>query len=275
MNRIKYQNGILYLFKMEIEWQKEILYKDLVKWEKRLEKETPFFKELLDSFNSKKLRILDVSCGTGFHLVMFAKWGYQGVGIDISEKNIEEAIKLAKNNNVDNKTDFIIGDILEIEKQLKDESFDFILFIGNTFSIFSAEERKSLLNQLIVLLNKGGKILIQAVNYLSHQEEKEWFYNPNIQRDRNGSLIFYNRIMEWKEPYDKITMYVHKIQQNTEDLEEFRLQTKRTEFYVPKKKDLEYLHSNEEFKISFFGDYKKSVFKEDKSNDIVILVEKN
>ncbi len=260
---------------MEIEWEKEILYKDLVNWDNRLQKEAPFFKELLDSFNSKDVKILDVSCGTGFHLVMFSKWGFSGVGIDISEKNINEAIELAKKSKAEKKIDFIVGNILEINKKLKGDRFDFILFIGNTFSIFSTEERKSLLDQLIELLNTDGKILIQAVNYLSHQEDKEWFYNPNIQRDKDGALVFHNRIMEWKEVNNKITMYVHKIQQDSKHHEEFELQTKTTEFYVPKMKDFDYLQDIENLKISFFGDYNKTKFIEKRSNDIVILIERN
>ena len=260
---------------MEIEWQKEILYKDLVKWEKRLEKEAPFFKKLLENFSSKDVKILDVSCGTGFHLVMFAKWGFSGVGIDISEKNIEEARILSKNNNVDEELKFIIGDILEIQKEIQSESFDLIILIGNTFSIFSDEERKAILNQLLGLLNKEGKLLIQAVNYLSHQEDGEWFYNPNIQRDKNGMLVFHNRVMEWKEPHNKITMYVHKIQQDIEDAESFEIQTKRTEFFVTKKEDFNYLKNNENLTIAFYGDYSESDFVEKESNDIVILIEKN
>ena len=260
---------------MEIEWQKEILYKDLVKWESRLKKEAPFFKEILNGLKSEDIKILDVSCGTGFHLVMFAKWGFRGVGIDISEKNIVEAIKLANKNNIEKEIDFIVGDILEIDKKLKEDSFDFILLIGNTFSIFSLEERTSLLNQILGLLNKGGKALIQSVNYLSHQEEKEWFYNPNIQRDKDGALVFHNRVMEWKEANNKITMYVHKIKQDSKQEEEFELQTKKTEFYVPKMKDFEYLQNNNSLQITFFGDYLKSKFIEEKSNDIVILIEKN
>ncbi|GAI06318.1 unnamed protein product [marine sediment metagenome] len=69
---------------MEIEWKDEILYKDLIKWEKRLKSEAPFFKKLTESIEKEDLRVLDVSCGTGFHLIMHAKWGYSGIGIDIT-----------------------------------------------------------------------------------------------------------------------------------------------------------------------------------------------
>ncbi len=259
---------------MEIEWEKEILYKDLVKWEKRLITEAPFFKEILSSIQSISKRILDVSCGTGFHLVMFAKWGYEGVGIDISDQNVEEARKLSEESSTNQKAQFIIGDILELDEFFEDNKFDLIILIGNTFSIFSLEEREKILNSMIELLNDKGKIVIQVVNYLSHSQEKEWFYNPNLSRDEQDQLVFHNRVMEWKEKEKKVTMYVHKIQQESVNSDDFSLQTKKTEFFVVRTKDFGHLVDNKNLKFSFFGDYHFEEFDEKKSNDLVIILER-
>jgi len=274
MNKIKNNFEIRFLLIMEIDWKDEILYKDLVMWGTRLKREAPFFQEILQNIQKENIRILDVSCGTGDHLVMFAKWGFTGIGIDISEQNIQQARILAQRNNCNDKADFILGDILELESKIPNERFDFILCIGNTLSIFNITERKNILNQMINLLSEKGVILIQVVNYLSHRDEEHWFYNPSLKRDSNGALLFHVRMMEWKNKYDKITMYVQKIHQGDYESEEFDLHKKRTEFFVISENDFREFTSNE-INLKIFGDYQKNDFKEKESNDLVIILKKD
>ncbi len=260
---------------MEIGWKDEILYKDLVKWGARLEKETPFFKELLKDKESENTIVLDVSCGTGLHLVMLCKWGFSGIGVDISEQNIEEANRIAEESNVQSKINFILGDIVEINEVVKEQSFDFIYFIGNTLSIFDRHERNLIIQKLIQILNPGGKILIQSVNYLAHAKDDVWFYNPNLKRSSKGGLTFHIRMMEWKEREQKVTMYVQSILQESKDSDNFELFKKRTEFFVPKIEDFETLQTQKNIEVSFYGDYYWSKFKKEKSNDLVVIIEKN
>ena len=259
---------------MEIEWKDEILYKDIVKWERRLQNEAPFFKKVLEDYNKESSRVLDVSCGTGFHLMMLAKWGFRGVGVDISNQNIAEASKLALDNSVEKKISFKIGNILEIER-LAEGSFDLIYCIGNTLSIFTLEERKSIVSQLINLLNPKGKIVIQVVNYLAHTQDEEWHYNPSLKRSTEGSLIFHVRMMEWIKRNEKVRMYVQKIVQDSRESNEFELIRKSTEFFVFHKEDFIEFQEMVELKVSYYGDYHWNVFDKDKSNDLVVIIEKN
>lgn len=262
------------LLHMEIEWKNEILYQDLVKWDSRLKYEAPFFNEIIKSIDNPETRILDVSCGTGDHLVMFAKWGYRGVGIDISEHNIAAAEELSKRNKTDGKIKFIIGDMLKLEESLEGEKFDFISCIGNTFSIFTPEERTLIFNQMYNLLNVGGKILFQVVNYLSHTNETEWFYKPIILRGNSDEIQYTVRIMEWKELKEKITMYVLKAQQEGEKSENFILHKKRTEFYVLKSNHFKEFTDKVNAVLSLFGDYEKTEFNEKMSKDLVTIITK-
>lgn len=259
---------------MEIEWKDEILYKDLVKWECRLKREAPFFKDLVKNFDVKNSQVLDVSCGTGFHSVMLAKWGYCSVGVDISEQNIKEADNLAKNEEVESKVEFILGDILDIQNLLADRKFDFIYCIGNTLAIFDLHERKKIIQQLTNLLKPGGKLLIQVVNYLAHSNETEWFYKPNLMRTSDGLLNFQIRMMDWKEHSEKINMYIHRIIQDTSNSDMFELIQKKTEFYVLKKKDFQFMSEQKTFELKFLGDYNFNQFDEEKSNDLVVIIKK-
>lgn len=260
---------------MEIEWKNEILYQDLVKWNSRLKYEAPFFNKIIKSIDKPKIRILDVSCGTGDHLIMFAKWGYEGVGIDISEQNITAAGELSKRNKTESKTRFIVGDMIKLEESLEGEKFDFISCIGNTFSIFSQEERTLIFNQMFNLLNVGGKILFQVVNYLSHTSETEWFYKPNILRDSSDEIQYIVRIMEWKELKEKITMYVLKASQASKESDDFILQQKKTEFYVLKRNHFKEFTDTVNGDLTIFGDYEKSEFNEKKSKDLVTIITRN
>ncbi|MCG3223843.1 MAG: class I SAM-dependent methyltransferase [Candidatus Heimdallarchaeota archaeon] len=259
---------------MEIEWKNEIHYQDLVKWNTRLKYEAPFFNEIIQGIAKPKIRILDVSCGTGDHLVMFAKWGYEAVGIDISEHNIAAAEELSKRNKTESKIKFIVGDMLKLEESLEGERFDFISCIGNTFSIFSPEERTIIINQMYNLLNVGGKILFQVVNYLSHTSETEWFYKPNLLRGTRDEIQYIVRIMEWKEMKEKITMYVLKAQQTSKESDDFILQKKRTEFHVLKNNHFKEFTDKVRGELTIFGNYEKSEFNEEISKDLVILITK-
>ncbi len=262
------------MLEMDIDWKDEILYKELVSWDTRLKREAPFFQGILSKLQKKDARILDVSCGTGDHMVMLAKWGFTGKGIDISEQNVEQARLLARNNNCNEKIDFVLGDILDLEKNFSNEKFDFIFCIGNTLSIFDKDERRNIVNQMLNLLNDNGIVLLQIVNYLSHRDDEQWFYNPSLKRNSDGALIFHVRMMEWKNKYDKITMYVHKILQRGFETEEFDLNKKRTEFFVTSNSDFSDFTSNR-LHLSIYGDYEKNEFKEKESNDLVVIFEKD
>ena len=260
---------------MEIEWKNEILYQDLVKWNSRLKYEAPFFNEIIKSIAKPKIRILDVSCGTGDHLVMFSKWGYEGVGIDISEQNIAAAEELSKRNKTESKIKFIVGDMLKLKEFLEGEKFDLISCIGNTFSIFSPEERTLIFDQMFNLLNVGGKILFQVVNYLSHTSETEWFYKPNILRDNSDNIQYIVRIMEWKELKEKITMYVLKAHQASKESDDFFLKQKKTEFYVLKRSQFKEFTNKINGDLTTFGDYEKTEFNEEMSKDLVTIIARN
>ena len=65
----------------------QLLYKDRDEEEAR-----GFIDHLLDYLNlPSNSRILDVACGNGRHAVHIAKKGYQVVGLDLAEAQIEEA----------------------------------------------------------------------------------------------------------------------------------------------------------------------------------------
>tara|TARA_B100000963_G_C22639517_1_gene679591 strand:- start:1980 stop:2921 length:942 start_codon:yes stop_codon:yes gene_type:complete len=88
-------------------------------------------KTFLDFFNkySKKKRILDVGCGTGYHALELARDGFDVTGIDISSKSINLAKETAEKSKISLKgqLEYKVGDYSKISNLKK---FDIILSSG-------------------------------------------------------------------------------------------------------------------------------------------------
>ncbi len=72
-----------------------LLYKD-----KEYSKEVDYVSNLIKKYSPEAKTILDLGCGTGRHDELFIKHGFSVWGVDISEKMLEEANKLAENDKL-------------------------------------------------------------------------------------------------------------------------------------------------------------------------------
>ncbi|MBS4537225.1 class I SAM-dependent methyltransferase [Clostridium sp. D2Q-11] len=107
--------------------------------------------------------VVDLGCGTGNYSIELSKEGFKVIGIDLDEEMINKARK--KSYLLDNKPEFIVGNMLEIDKLIENK-VDFIFSIGN--SIVHLENEKEILKLFkdsYNILNKNGRLLIQIVNY--------------------------------------------------------------------------------------------------------------
>jgi SAM-dependent methyltransferase len=251
------------------------LFYKMVDWEKRLEREKSFFKQKLESVNPSEGEILDLGCGIGHHLTMFAHWGHKGLGLDFSEASIEIAINKAKEDKIEHLIEYAYADMRELLKSVENRKFDLIICIGNSFALFPLEERIDIIDQAIQVLKPSGKIILQVVNYLKHGTESEWTINPNVFRNEEGMLSFFVRILEWSNNRkEKVNMYVQKLHQDTNNPKEFVQSQKDTEFFVVRKSDFISLENERELDICYLGDFSSKEFEEEKSNDLIVIIEK-
>lgn len=161
-------------------------------------------------------KILDIACGQGIASInLVKKFGCRAIAVDIEKSFILEGKKLAKEEGVADKINFINDDFnkLVFEK----ESFDMIIAEGGAFSHIGKTPG---LKTAYQLLKKGGYLelsdLIMRSPYLSKNieaafnltnidVETEESYRQHLKRN-NFEIIFCSYIAQhyWNNYYDNI-----------------------------------------------------------------------
>ncbi|MCK5233565.1 MAG: methyltransferase domain-containing protein [Candidatus Aenigmarchaeota archaeon] len=119
---------------------------------------------------AKKDTVLDAGCGVGGSSIWLAKnVGAKVIGITISEKQVQKAKELAKENKVEKNTEFLLKNYLKTGFQK--ESFDVVWAIE---SVCHSEDKADFLKEAFRLLKKGGRLVV-ADGFLrrSPQNKKE------------------------------------------------------------------------------------------------------
>ena len=104
--------------------------------------------------------VLDFGCGNGITLVELAKKFTHTtfLGIDFSEKMIEEGKKIIQENKLENRVNLICGNHNILENLT--ERFDIIYSERALINLNSWEEQRKTILQLVSLLNDNGQYLM-------------------------------------------------------------------------------------------------------------------
>lgn len=106
----------------------------------------------------RRLKILDVGCGTGFFTVLLAKQGHEVIGTDLTPEMVENSGKLAKEEQADCK--FLQMDAENLD--FADETFDVVISRNLTWTLPDVEHAY---REWIRVLKKGGILLNFDANY--------------------------------------------------------------------------------------------------------------
>ncbi|ALO16989.1 3-demethylubiquinone-9 3-methyltransferase [Salinivirga cyanobacteriivorans] len=113
--------------------------------------------------NKKKLKILDVGCGTGRHAIELTKRGYQVTGIDLAEGQLKKAREKAAAANLN--IDFYRQDARNIA--FKNEFDVAIMLCEGGFPLMETDEMNyQILKSVTEALKTQGKFIFTTLNGL-------------------------------------------------------------------------------------------------------------
>jgi SAM-dependent methyltransferase len=138
---------------------------------RQLEREVNFIDEALAV--NRGGRILDLACGAGQHAVELATRGYDLVGFDLSQSQLDWAGGLAQERN--QRLQFTYGDMREITYN---EAFDAVYSWNTSFGFFEEEKNVDVLSRIFRALRPGGRFLLDVINrdfVVAQQPGQTWF----------------------------------------------------------------------------------------------------
>jgi SAM-dependent methyltransferase len=145
-------------------------YRRVIAWPERIRREAPIFDRVfgespLSEDESRRRRILDVGCGTGEHTRHFAECGWEAVGIDVSDKMVEDAREHAGATEAGGSARFELLDAAAAV-ELADAPFDAAICLGNMVAfIESLDEMNTVFGGIAGSLAPGAILMMQLLNY--------------------------------------------------------------------------------------------------------------
>ncbi len=225
---------------------------------------TLLFKNIRLNPNS---RILDLACGNGRHSILFARKGFETLGIDLSGFLINQAKKQLKEEykRFTKNLKFEIRDMREINHK---KQFDLVVNLFSSFGYFiSQKDNEKVIKGISLALKPGGFFLFDFLNssYLRKNlvpfDIKKLAGKSAIQIRNidNGFVIKEIYILSERKPGH----YYPDILHFTERIRLYSL------------KDFQRMFNDNNLRIiKSFGDYNGSKFNENKSKRLIIIAKK-
>jgi SAM-dependent methyltransferase len=136
---------------------------ELINWKGRWESEGGFFQKILRNYDAA--RVLDIACGTGFHIVMLRRDGFDVTGADGSAEMVRKAEENARRAGTAN-TRIVEAEWTTLTEAFPNQKFDAIICLGNAFThLFEEADRRKALSEIYSLLDEDGVVIIDHRNY--------------------------------------------------------------------------------------------------------------
>ena len=230
-------------------------YDLMTNFESALKNKISFIKNFLAS-NYKTA--LDLGCGTGADAIALSKLGIQVDAVDHSSGMLQKAIKNGK--KFDTNINFIESGLTAFN--VKDKNYDFIVSLGNTIANINVLELRILMSTIFSMLNNGGSVLFQIVNYA--KLPKGGTHILNVFENDEVSIIRKYNINN--NDFDFIIDKVDKKNQQKSQI--------ITKLYPHSENDFNKIAIEIGFNIDVYGNLKKHTFNPDESPNLVVVITK-
>jgi len=207
--------------------------------------------------------VIDAACGTGLHATLMAEMGLQVLGADLSAAMLAKAREHANEAGV-----HVTWKQTSMQElgQVVSGQFDAIFCLGNSLPhLLKADDLQASLQSFYALLNPGGRLIIQLLNYdriLAQQERIVGVHHQGNQEYIRFYDFLYGQIqfniltINWENEKATHTLY-------------------STPLYPYRQVELRLALANYGFReMEFFGDMQFESFDITKSQNLVIVAKK-
>lgn len=109
------------------------------------------------------MRVLDVACGSGVHLLRLARRGLEGVGVDIAPSLVRHATEQAAEAGLNDRLCYLTGDMRDLAAAVGDETFDAVTLLSGSFGFFDDVTNQRVLDGMAARLKPDGRLLLDCV----------------------------------------------------------------------------------------------------------------
>lgn len=158
-----------------------------------------------DSGFDNTAKILDCACGIGTQAIGIAALGYHVTASDISDGELVEAEKRAKENNVEicfKRADFcVLSDTFS-------EKFDIVIAMDNALPhMLSSNDLESAIKSIANQIKENGIFVASIRDYDSLLMEKPPYSPPYIHKTDKGQRVSF-QTWEWNDDNYKLIQYI-------------------------------------------------------------------
>ena len=158
-----------------------------------------------DSGFDREAKILDCACGIGTQAIGLAALGYQVTASDISDNELDEAKRRAKEHNVEIR--FEHADFCALS-EVFDEQFDIVIAMDNALPhMLTSESLESAVKSIVGQVRPGGIFVASIRDYDSLLEEKPHYSPPYIHKTEKGQRVSFQTWL-WKDDNYRLTQYI-------------------------------------------------------------------
>lgn len=168
-------------------------YGDFVDWDKRLNREGPFFRDLFRAVGVHS--VIDVGAGSARHAILFASWGLAVDAVDPSESMLAEA-----EENLSTYADNVAsggGSVVLTQAGFGDLArlglgpADAVVCTGNALPhVGSVENLRTTLADFASVLRPGGVLVLHLLNHTRLAEKRTQAIAPKVRESPDGLRVF-------------------------------------------------------------------------------------